>query len=284
MAANYLSSEFTACGQNFNGMGICTVQSGQDFSSVMLSVQGYYQGTIRFVTDCVTNASSVDSVVYTNNESVPFGLSGPAYASCGVSFVVSPQYPNQKNQKFVINSFEGQLYIRVLPGGIPWKGFVNKVVAGANPTETLQLPLAGPSSEVLFEGCGIKFDQVLPTINGILYVPLSTVLPGVPQQACVMSGAYWVGPDAVRLTWFIDGYDPKFIPLPVPSLIQSGSSLAVQADDNTSVIALDSSYVVNNAAKFKFDPKVAHTLRLLTIGGRTAMGYFVPSSGWTWHL
>jgi hypothetical protein len=282
MDANYLSAEFTACGQHFDGMGICTVEAGQDFSQVALGVQGYYQGDVRFTTDCVSTSDPLDSILYSNSNQVIYPLTGQAIVSCGISFVVSPQYPNEKNETFVIHSFEGELYIKVVPVGQKWLGFKNKVTAGANPSEVLQLPTAFPTSEVLFEGCGIKYDQVISAINGVLYVPLKAVLPTVPQQTCVMSGAYWQGNDAIRLTWMIDGYDSKFISLPIPNVSQSGNSLKVQGDDNTSVIALDAQYSVDNSGSFKFNPKVSHTLRLLTIGGRSMIGDYSASKGWTW--
>jgi hypothetical protein len=286
--ANYHSAEFSACGKRFHGIGICPVLTEQDLDNVGFAIQGYYQGTIRVSTNCRLDNPLPDSVRYLSNNLVPYYLAGKASQSCLISFVVSPEFPEEDSSGLVIHSFVGHLWIRVLNAGQSFMGFADKVAAGKNPTQIAVIPDVGDASQVqvAFESslCGVQPNPVnLPVENGILNIPLNKFIDEVGVKTCVLNGVAFLPSGPLRISWFIDGYDTKFLPLPIPAIVQKDSKIEISGDENVSVIALDSDFKIDREAIFDFDPARFHVLRLLTIHGRSVIGEYDPVKGkWSW--
>jgi hypothetical protein len=286
--AKYLSAEFSACGRMWNGVGSCSVVEGRDLNSVDLKIQGYYRGTVKFSTTCEFDSDLPLSVRYSGSQIIGLFIPGPASHICGVSFVVSPEYPNEQKQRLTINSFKGHLLIEVNKEGVSWIGHYTKVKAGAGPTDVFKIPLdtADPKVEVSFrsERCGVSKDLELDVNESSVTVPLRELIPTVQIRTCVIEGVVFTTKDDIRLSWIVVGYDPKFIPLPVPEIKFEKEKIKIVADDNVSVISVDNLYDIDRESEFDFDQSKPHVVRTLTVGGRLALGIWVPGKGFTWIL
>ena len=65
--ANRPTAEFYACGQHFVGLGICSIGSGVELSQLAISIQTYYQGSVRIVSTCKPDSSLPDTFSYLGN-------------------------------------------------------------------------------------------------------------------------------------------------------------------------------------------------------------------------
>lgn len=286
--AKYPSAEFSACGRMWNGLGECSVNEGRDLNSIDLKIQGYYKGTVKFSTTCDLDSDLPLSLRYGGNQEVPFFLPGLAEETCGISFVISPEYPNEEDQKLVINSFKGHLLVKVKKSDQIWIGHHTKVKAGSGPVEVFGIPLqtADKKVDVSFRSkrCEVNKDLELDVIKGSVIVPLSELIPEVKVRTCVVSGAVFTSEGPVRVSWIIAGYDPKFIPLPIPEIKFEKKKIEILADDNVSVISVDNQYDIDRKTSLSFDQSKKHVVRTLTVGGRLALGIWVPGKGFTWIL
>lgn len=289
--ANFPTAEFTACGEVRSGLGICAIKKGQNLDSVLLSVQGYYKGTIKFSTNCDSNSALPSPVRYFGNEKIRFFLAGKAEKSCGVSFIVSPEYPNESDQRLHIHSFKGHLYIKVIDGDQKFWGFVSKIKEGPNAGENIDLP-AYENTEVVVivksKRCSVNVDKKIKVTHGVVRIYAKDIFEYVPIKTCVLNGAvlYPNRNEALRFTWFISGYAKEFdtLPIPVHYLKKKKKKyyMHVEADSNTSVVSVDNSYKISNVGKFRFDLNKCHIIRALTIKGRSRIGHYCPNKGIRW--
>lgn len=296
--ANYPTAEFSACGQSWHGLGICVLESGEDLSKVALSIQGYYLGSVRIANNCKSDQSLPDAVNYTNSSAIPYALPGKAETSCGISFIVSPEFPKEKDQPIVIHSFVGHLYIKVLKPGQKWFGFTSKVVSAPDPLDTISVAVNSPEAVPFFfesGNCSVKIEGTFPATNGVVVIPLKALLPIVPNKTCILNGAILDGATPIRLSWFVAGYSTEFTPLALPSLtVEPGvefdgftfkhiERLKVLGDDNVSIVSMDSLYKIDRTATFPFNRNIPHVLRMLTVAGRSVLGFWDPKKGeWGW--
>lgn len=285
--AKYPSAEFYACGKMWNGLGYCSVEEGQDLNSIKLKVQGYYKGTVKFSNNCELENEPL-SVRYSNDIKVPFFLPGPAVKTCGISFVVSPEYPDEQDQKLVIHSFRGHLLLKVKKPDTKWIGHATKVKAGVGPSDIFRIKFNTNDSKVdvsfRSDRCKINKDLELDVIEGSATVRLKDLLPEVLIQTCVLNGVVFTTEETIRVSWFIAGYSPKFVPLPIPKIKIKNGNIEIEGDDNVSIISLDNKYVIDRKAIFEFDTSRKHVVRMLTVGGRLALGLWTPGKGFKWIL
>ena len=264
--AGYPTVEFYACDQRFNGVGICPASPNTHMS---LLIQGYYKGTIEAVSDrCRVNYKAR----YDNN--TPAVIDIEVKESCNIDIVVTPEYPNEAKSALEIAPLKGRLYIRAFTDALPYKLQSNKVQQGTD--EMFDLPDAG---RVVFKGCGANFDR---TFDRKTFIRLSELV-SVTKGDCTFNGVFISGGKSTRLIWQVWIYDQTFTQIPIPSVNIKKTQLVVTADTAVSISAIDQDYIVKNTAKFDFDPKVGHTLRLLTIKGRNLWGYWDPKTQtWGW--
>lgn len=287
--AKYPSAEFYACGKIFNGLGECDVDEGQELNSIDLKIQGYYKGTVKFSSNCELDSALPLSVRYSKNSIVPFHLPGPAIKTCGVSFVISPEYPNEQDQKLVIHSFKGHLLLKVKIPGTKWVGLSTKVKAGIGPSDVFKIKLNTNDEKVdvsfRSDRCEVNKDDLELDVNeGSVTVKLRELLSEVKIKTCILNGVVFTSEEAIRVSWFIAGYDPKFIPLPIPVTEINENKIKILADDNVSVISLDDTYYIDREIEIEFDITKQHIIRILTIGGRLALGIWIPEKGFEWML
>ena len=277
--ANYPTAEFYACGKAFHGLGVCFVERGELLDTVAISIQGYNSGTIRIVSqDCFLD----DDLRYEGNQRVRIGLPGVARESCLLSFVISPEHDSEETSGIVIRSFKGHLWISVKDKDDQTFGFTSKVAEDGD--AEVAIPVASPGAHrIAFRGCGVSFDQSVDADGGFVRVTLKQLLPHLLIQRCVLQGGVEDASGPVFVSWMVWGYDKRFIPLPRPAISFDGDKLKVSADRNVSVISLDSGYKLDTSAEFKFDKTKFHTLRLLTVGGRSVLGFWsVQQGAFTW--
>lgn len=286
MESNYPSVEFSACGQRWNGIGICSIQKGYDLESLDLSMQGYYNGSIKSYTTCVGVAGL--TARYVDNSQVPIPLRATAQESCFVGFVNSPELPKEDKSGLVVKSFYGFLYIKVLDQNQPWHGYVSKVPEGINSSESIMIPVQSSIKEarVVFKdtGCGVDYDKTLPVREGIIQVSLRDLSNNLLKSSCIVSGVVF-DDQPIRLTWVITRYSKDFAPLPIPTTVLKGKTMRIDADKNVSIISLDGKYGVGNRLKYRpFDMGIDHIFRAFTIHGRLILGEYTPEGGWLWKL
>lgn len=220
--ANYPIVDFMACGQSYEGLGICTLKAGQDFSAINLLISAPDQAHITFATDCATT-NLTPSFVETTTKTVSFPLQGFAMNSCGVSFKIS-----QRNHK----PLEGQLYIKILPHNVDFVGITTKAPTGPEPESVLKIPSSDFIVNVVLVGegnCAVKFDEDIISQNGYLPIRLRIVMPVIEQKTCILMGAAMFSDHAVRITWIISGYNSEFTPI-LPLSVPSDNVMMIAGD------------------------------------------------------
>jgi hypothetical protein len=276
--SNYPTAEFSACGKHFQGKGMCVLPRGASLSEIGLSLQTYYNGTVAVDSpDC----SYSDYFAYTGSQSVPLNLPGSVDHSCTIGFTVSPEYPSQHSQPIVIHSFRGYLRVRVVDPGSKWLGFSSRIREGEFQKATL--PLNG-TQRVVLRGCGLSVDQQM---SGEGSVELDLAALGFKSEVkrCDIEGIV-VGAtpaDDVLFSWMILVYSKDYLPLPRPVVSWNGQWLNIAADANVSVVTANQLAIIGRNAGFKISSANPITVRALTVGGRSAVGDWDPTTKtWNW--
>jgi|GEM_PF-4884052 len=274
--ANYLSAEFTACGQVFNGIGICEIEKGKDLSSLNIKVQGYFDGAITMAASCAVDRRLPSKVRYQKSARYTVPLSGDATDTCIFTVLVSPEYPDEKNQPVEISSLKGHLYIKVVERG--WKTFNKhlKIKEGTNASETIAIKADGREAEVQLKdaSCGVDYKATHQIVNGKFSIRVKDFMRVVPLKTCPVSGVFFIDGRPTRMTIFIDGYSRTFITLAIPTVSVSGNNLTIVAENSVAAVGVGSSMVVSNTEKFTIDPTKSYLIRALTVRGRNIVGVF----------
>lgn len=282
--ANYATAEFSSCNEMFNGLGICYLQKGESLGDLKLAVQGYYKGTIQFATTCPNDSNIPLSYRYEDNQKVGLDLRSPVNDSCGISFVVSPEYPTEKDQPIEIKSLKGHLYVKVIGPNDKIFSQILKIKEGANPSESLLIKTVESKVDISLRStdCGISYDASIPSQNGEFRIQVKDFFPIAPVKTCIISGVYFEGGVPVRMVIFYEGYAKEFIPLPIPNVSFDGPQIKIESDDNVSIVSVDDKYEIDRSASFDFDKNSNHIIRALTVKGRSVIGIYSPNGGFKW--
>jgi hypothetical protein len=280
--AGYPSAELSACGQLWHGAAICPIPEGTDFSSLALAVQTYGNGTLTIDSDgCAVHAD----LTYSESKRLPIPLSGPAKKSCLISLSVYPRIENAESEGTKVHSFRGQVAVKVLPAKPnEWRGLVSRVATGQTPTAKLWVG-KDTEAKMVRTGCGVKelSDEALVVTDGFATI---NAIPSMSKDVgvCLVEGVIRSRYPDLMFTVLVITYDSGFSPLPIPEVLLDGGTLTVKADAPVSQIGLDASFSGGNEATFhNFDRNKNSVLRIVSLGGRSALGEWQPKEGnWRW--
>lgn len=282
--ANYPTVEFRACGKIYHGLGICYLEEGQEFKSIDFRVQGYYQGTGRFYSrDCGLDLT----FTYKNSELVTVKIpSSTPVKSCAFNVTLSPEFPKEFKSDLAVYSIKGVLLVRLQNGNEKWVGETRRVTGSWKSFLNLDTYIESGNAEVHIRGCDIKYDKVLPFNSGKLKIELSEAVKKASRADCVLEGVAFIkGLEDLTFTVLVVQYatqlpdDPKwkdfgFGPLAIPVVEFSKDKINITAGDNVTVISVDGEYALKQSESFAFDKNKPHLIRLITIKGRTVLGYW----------
>lgn len=283
--ANYPTLEFSACGKTHHGLGVCYLNKGQPFDSVELRVQGYYQGTARVY----SQACKLDyTFAYKDSELIRIKLpDSEPERNCAVNITLSPEYPKEWRSGIEVYSLIGVLAVRLQNGSESWTGETRRLTGRWKSNLALSLGPKHTSARVVIRGCGIAYDKTLASPEGNLYIPLENAVKREERGLCVAEGVALMSDGDFTFSVLIAQYatelpsDPKwsgfgFGPLAIPVTEYSGGSIKLTGSDQVSVISMDSKYKVSSKASFSFDRTKSHVIRLITVKGRTVLGFWEP--------
>ena len=278
--ANYPTAEFRACGKVWHGLGACEILEGEPLDRVDLKIQGYYKGTVRIVSaDCQID----DTFRYDNNALIHYSIAGSGSKSCVVSFVVSPEYPNEATSAIVIHSLKGYLFVRVSKPDEHWEFYRARVPESGVGHLVMPLELNQPA-RVLASGCGMKFDRVVQPEGGNIVLSYSDIIGPITVKGCILQGLLIDGAVQRFFTAMVWGYDKRYVPLATPVVSEDGGKIRVDGGSEVSVVSLDALYRISNKGSFKFDKTKNHVLRILTVAGRSKLGIWAAGGDrWEWE-
>jgi hypothetical protein len=259
----YPTAEFRAGGQLFHGLGEVAIDEGSPYGEVDLSIQGYYTGSIRIDSE---RCNIHKTVMYENSEAVNVNIDGPGKESCIIDFTVYPKYPAGDE---IVYGFKGRLLIKVLPPQTFWYGKSYKVKEGTNIKIRIPFETEG-ASQLSFRGCGLRMDGFADTSDGSFVLwSLDLLKSGSPQ--CVYEGYVYNADRNKRLSITLWKYSEEFTPLPIPFIKTRKDKIYIVGDPSVSVIGLDDTYKLKSSCELPFTEFSGHTLRLLTIKGRSVV-------------
>jgi len=283
--ANYPTAEFVACGKHWHGLGICSVEKSNPYDDVQFAVQVYYKGVLAIDSK---NCGIEIRQEYSESKLISVTIPGNAAKNCLVTMTITPKYPKQDNQNIQVHSFRGHLGIRVLKDPEhQWESRIRKVTGSyASAMRMWYAPLK--SVRLVADGCGR--DNTYNMIHnldetGYLEFDLNDIMPVIEDpKVCMMEGFIHSSQfEDVDFNILVAKYNSEFTRLPIPSVQINGDSIQITADDAVSIISLDNEYEIDFEAKFDFDRKKAHVMRLLTVKGRSVIGLWVPGGQeWSW--
>lgn len=196
--ASYPSAMFVACGRVWNGVGICQLKPGVQYADVGLKVYVYNKGTV-YVTgkECGVD----DKRTYSKSGDIEYRPEGEAKKSCLLSFVVSPEYPEEVvGDGLKVGSMTGHLFIKVEESE-SWRGSADKVQAGES--IDLKLPVNQEKPRVVIERCGEgNVDSIRPIDNGMIVIGSKEIVdPG--RSLCVLHGAVMAPDKKYKFSWVV---------------------------------------------------------------------------------
>lgn len=259
--ANYPTGEFKACNRHWHGLGVCLLEAG---SYPDLEIQTYYNGTLSYNFD----GNELQSQTYKDSEPVKINV---PHGTKVVSFLVTPYVPKQIQATY---SLKGYVYYKekkrdtsVTTQKVPWNRTVPMSV------------FVGDEKEVDYfvYGCGNDKKGSL-TANG-KFVSIDVVI-NESHNACIVTGGVKSTTLTKEVVGFFAPYDPRYVPLAIPSVESNTKSITVNADPTVSFICIDSHCEIGNKITFKFktEPKF---IRIATVKGRSVVG--INNGGnWEW--
>lgn len=285
--ANYPTAEILACGMRWHGLGACAITKGNPYTDIDLGVQVYHEGTLVIDSkDC--QISTILS--YNKTQVIPVHIPGNVDRNCVISVTVSPKFPGETSQDIRIYSFRGHLLIRALEkDDDEWEGHIRKVTNNFSSKIRLWIGHGVTEVRIVADGCGQSqpYDEKHSVIDGWTVMDLMDLVPGgMMPKTCVIEGFARSGVfKDLLFNIMVSKYDSKFIPLAEPSIEMDGDELICTADEAVSIIALNGKFEIDREATFEnFNRNVSNTLRLLTVGGRSAIGTWnVADQKWEWQ-
>lgn len=278
--ANFHSAEFQACGQLFNGIGICEIEKGVNLDTLKLKVQGYFKGAITVATTCPIADKPPTSTRYDNSLLWQIPLNGPALQTCGITFLVSPEFPDEANQPVEISSLKGHLLVRVIERGQEAFPFLVKSKEGVNPSEVITMKSSAREAEVFLKStaCSLDFHKKYEVSGGLFVLKVKDFFPTMPMKTCPIEGVVFFDNVPQRVAIFLDGYSRTFNPLAIPAVTVKDAKINITAGDQVAALSVDDQYLVNYTGQFKFDPAQPHIVRAITVRGRLALGQYSPKT------
>lgn len=271
--AGFPTAEGVVLGERFRGLRVVSVQRGQSLADLGFKIQGLFSGTVKIDS---ANCQINETVRYSESELIPVLMDKPATLSCVISFLVSPEYPNQKNNPIVVSSFKGALAIRVLDGEA-WMG--KSLVVPNTSDEMLVLDLKEQNPvRAVFYGCGIEYSEKLyPEEDGTVLVRLNDLMVNT-ETTCVLSGLIISSEyEDLLIDVFVARHSDSFIDLPKPVVKFKKDKLCVEADPTVSFIMTDKQ--TSNCLEKCFDNP--SFIRGVTVKGRSFLGV-VKDGGIEW--
>lgn len=276
-SANYPTVEFRVQGKLFHGLGEVALKKGEPLSSIDLKVQGYFGGTIRVDSGFCHLRKSIG---YSGMELVPIPLEGKAQESCVVDITVASIYPSDIDQSTLVYELKGQLLVKVIPDQRPF--FLGSSRVQERTDTNLFVPVDSTSMgsvQAVFRGCGFAYDDVVPINDGDAMISARSVSGPEPLSRCVHEGFIDSPGELKRVSWNIWIYAKDFSPLPLPRLIFDGEILHVEADPAVAAIILDHDYELGPRGTFRLEQGEEHTLRLVTVKGRSIVCQWLQGRG-----
>lgn len=267
-ASGYPSAEFQVQGRLAHGLAEVVLRKGDPLNAIQLEVQGYFSGTIRIDSGYCRLKKSVN---YSDTELVPFELEGKAESSCLINILVSSVYPSSYDSATLVYELKGQLLVKVMPTAKPIYVASSKVKAR---TDTgLSIPYDGGFGGVkaTFHGCDQDYSERLSVIDSQVLMRSQALLRDMYTDQCTYEGYLDGTAGILRVSWNIWVYARDFSPLPIPKIAIDGRYVTVTADPTVAAVILDDTYSLGNVARFKWDSGVPHTVRALTVKGRSAV-------------
>lgn len=268
VGSHYPSAELRGCGKIENGLGICAVPKGTPWSSLSLAVQGYFEGTVRIV----SQQCEVDTTLsFTGGSLIQFPVFGNITRSCLFSVVMSPTYPFQRWQAIQVYGLSGHFAVKALEAEEEWHGFSKKV--SGNWVSRVSVPIEDGDVNIVADGCG-KFNTVPAKASGGFVEINLHDLVAKRQGACVLDGAVMGQERDVLFNAIISQYDPAFVPLAIPVVSVTANNLSLEGDDTVSMVGVDSDNRMTYKSLFGFDPAQDHIVRMVTVKGRSVIGIY----------
>ncbi len=278
--ANYHTAELSGCGYRSEvGLLVCPILKGESYSSLGLSVRGYYQGNVKIVgSNCDVNYD----LTYEGTKSIPIEIAGAANDLCLITVTVAPKFPREQKSGIKIHAVRGYIAIPMVASKDDWLG--DKYRITGNSTTHLRWWVGEQDSVRLYtSACGRTHDLVHSIDQGFLNFTLEDLIP-TDAEHCVIDGFIESAKyKTLSINILVERYNALFTPLPVPSVKIEGSHIYILADTAVSAITLNESYVLNHKAKLKFDSKKEYVMSLLTVKGRVVTGIWKPEhQEWKW--
>lgn len=281
------TAEGILCGKRFHKLAVCAISKGDFLNSLGFYVQGYFKGEVRVA---FSNTIPDQISTYSDHSLLHVVLPGLAQESFTVGFTNHPVYPNQDKFEHAVWGFEGYAYIKVLDeDGTPWEGFTSVLPEGSDreielsSEEITVLDTQDTDVYVYMNGCGYEYERRdHPVSDGAVRLKLSDIVREriKSERPCILEGFVEDSRGAKELTWMIAIYDKRYVPLatPVASVTLDGetSELKVEADGSVSVVCLDNKCKISNKMSEKFNASLRHTVRVLTVKGRSKVGEILP--------
>lgn len=275
-ASNYPTVEFRAQGKLFHGLGEVALKKGEPLSNMELKVQGYFGGTIRVDSGFCHLRKSVQ---YSGMELVSIGLEGKATETCMIDITVTSVYPDDIDSTTLVYELKGQLLVKVIPDERPFFLSSSKVQQGTD--TNLFVPVDGltGSVEVVFRGCGFSYEDTVPINDGEATISARWVGGPEPLRRCLHEGFVDAPGEIKRVSWNIWVFAKDFAPLPLPRLEFTGEILRVEGDPAVAAVIFDDDYELGPRGTFRLDQDLEHTLRLLTVKGRSVVCQWMQARG-----
>jgi len=269
---NFPTAEFSACGKNFFGIGICDIDLDSDLSSIDFKIKGYFSGDVKITSNCGFN----DVFHYTNNKLISYPVSGKVKQSCLFGILVNPKFPNQDNKPIETSGFKGFLLVSANRSNDLVYDFVTKVKEGMNSKIDIPVSVAY-SLRAKFAGCGVSFDSIVEPHDGFVTLYVSNLLSVLSKQTCPLFGGIGTKP-TTYVNWFIQIYDNEFQNISQPEVEIGNNKIKVIAEDSVTAVFVNDGYVYSSIGEFSVDMKNTFIVRAITVGGRSQIGDFNPQS------
>lgn len=284
--ANYPSAELYVKGKLFNGLAFAYLPAGQPLSSLKFGIQAYFNGTMRIVSNSQCPNRIDITVNYSDNAYLEPSLPGVASKDCLFEVVVSPTLPEGTHATFPVRSFKGVLVVTP----VAEQSVITKVEQGRD--ATAEFPVNVPDgSQVQFafvnDNCGVRKSLNITAAVGLAKVNATQLFNDgkVPVTSCPIAYGYKAGNVVTKGTWLLWGYKAGFMALPEPVITLEDGKFAFQTTRNVTVVSVDSKTELvddDGRAKVEGDPSRPHLFRLLTVGGRSTFGLYVPGTPTLW--
>jgi len=285
--AKYPTAEMYGCGQAWHGHGLCPVVRGKNYSDINFEVQVYHSGTLTVDSkDCAISMP----ISYNGTQTIPVHIPGVVDRTCVVTVTVSPKYPTEEKQNIRVYSFRGHMVFRMLEHeDDEWVGLSAKVTEGFSHKVKLWIGGSERSVQMVADGCDrdTPYNKMHTVVNGWLEFDLNQILPeGMQLKTCVIEGYVRSGFPDLLYNIVVSKYDPRFVKLPIPAVSVDGKKLLVSANKAVSIISLNDEFELDYETTFNdfnFNQCDNIVLRLLTVGGRSAIGRCNKTEKvWSW--